>query len=57
MRLVDQSLIADHDHLWIVAPYLEDILEHLAHLRQVRSIVLLHFEDSSALVEGQDHEV
>jgi len=57
MRLVDKSLIADHDHLWIVAPYLEDILEHLAHLRQVRSIVLLHFEDSSALVQGQDHEV
>lgn len=54
---VIRSLVADHDDFGIVAPYLEDVLKHLPHLRQMSPVILLHFEDASPRVEGEDHEV
>lgn len=57
VRLVDHVLITYHNYLRIVAPYLKYILEHLAHLRQMRPIILLHLEDAGSRVQGQDHEI
>lgn len=58
LRLVNQFAIANHDDLGVVALDLHDVLEHVAHFREVRPVVLLHLENSGAgaRVQGQDHE-